>query len=226
MKELINTFNNVDCMEFMKSLPNNSVNFSLTDIPYDGVTRKTGGLRQLKTLDIMGAADKKTFDEVNFIKELYRITKNSGCVFCGYQQIAAIWEYLETQKCTIRIVTYVKSNPSPANGQYVYLNGTEVGVWFKKRGAKVFNAHCKIPVFKCSVPSGKNRIHKTQKPDKLWEELIKDNTNEEDIVFDPCAGSGITARIAKKLNRNFICCELDKEIFDISSTYLKESGIL
>lgn len=39
-----------------------------------------------------------------------------------------------------------KTNPSPMNGQHIYLSGIENAVWFKKRGG-VFNAHCKNTVF-------------------------------------------------------------------------------
>ena len=58
----INTFNNIDCIEYMKTLPNNSVDMTLTDIPYGEVSRETNGLTNLKSLDNLGAADRKTFD--------------------------------------------------------------------------------------------------------------------------------------------------------------------
>lgn len=36
-----------DCMEMMKYLPENCVNFTLTDIPYNAVNRADNGLRCL-----------------------------------------------------------------------------------------------------------------------------------------------------------------------------------
>ena len=71
----INTFNNIDCIEYMKTLPNNSVDMTLTDIPYGEVSRETNGLTNLKLLDNLGTADIKTFDEIKFCEEVYRITK-------------------------------------------------------------------------------------------------------------------------------------------------------
>lgn len=59
---------------------------------------------------------------------------------------------------------------SPMNGQYVYLSGVELAVWFKKSGAKVFNARCKNTVFKFS--GGKRTFHLTQKNLALFEETI------------------------------------------------------
>ena len=45
---------------------------------------------------------------------------------------------------TVRHLVWEKTNPSPMNGQYIYLSGIENAVWFKKKGA-TFNAHCKNP---------------------------------------------------------------------------------
>ena len=74
------------------------------------------------------------------------------------------------------------------NGEFVYLSGCELAVWFKKRGAKVFNARCKNTVFK--HPNGSSKLFPCEKNHELLAELITDNTNVGDTVFDPCAGSG------------------------------------
>jgi len=39
----MNEFINKDCMEYMKSLADNSIDLTLTDIPYDGVNNKRPG---------------------------------------------------------------------------------------------------------------------------------------------------------------------------------------
>lgn len=65
----INTFNNIDCIEYMKTLPNNSVDMTLTDIPYGEVSRETNGLTNLKSLGELGAADKKPLMKLNFVKK-------------------------------------------------------------------------------------------------------------------------------------------------------------
>ena len=41
-------------------------------------------------------------------------------------------------------------------------------------------------------------------------------TDENDIVLDPYLGSGTTAFVAKKHNRNFIGIEISKEYCDIA----------
>ena len=47
-------------------------------------------------------------------------------------------------------------------------------------------------------------------------ELIKTFSNEGDLVLDNCMGSGTTGVACKKLNREFIGIEKDKEYFDIA----------
>lgn len=206
---------NCDCIEYMRKQPTANVNLTITDIPYGEVTRETNGLTKIKNLDNLGTADETTFDTLEFCKEVNRITKNSIIIFCGLEQFSTIVEYFKSQNGTTRALVWEKTNPVPSNGQYVYLSGIELAVWFKKKGSKTFNAHCKNTVFKYPIPGGKKRIHKTQKHWDLWKELMLDNSNEGDLVFDPCAGSMVTAWVANELNRKFICLEKDKETYDI-----------
>lgn len=52
-----------------------------------------------------------------------------------------------------------------------------------------------------------NTAHPTQKPEKLIAKFILASSNEGDVVFDPFAGSGTTAVVAKKLKRNYLVIE-------------------
>lgn len=217
---------NIDCMEYMKKMPANSVDLTLTDIPYGEVSRETNGLSNLKSLDTLGAADATTFNEIDFCKEVLRITKNMIIIFCGREQFSAIYSFFAQQKGTVRPIVWEKTNPVPSNGQYVYLSGVEFAVWFKKAGAKHFNANCKNTVFRYPIPGGAKRIHPTQKHWDLWKEFMEDCSNEGDLIFDPCCGSGVSAYVAKENNRNFLCCELDKETFEKSKKWLIKENYL
>ncbi len=104
------------------------------------------------------------------------------------------------------------------NGEHIYLSGIENAVWFKKRGA-TFNAHCKNTVFK--YPNGRSKIHPTEKNHDLIKELILDNSNEGDVVFDPCCGSAAHCLCAEQLNRKYIGVELDKQYFDVAVERMK-----
>jgi DNA modification methylase len=48
-------------------------------------------------------------------------------------------------------------------------------------------------------------------PEKLVSDHILSWSNEGDIVYDPFMGSGTTAIVAKKLNRNYIGSEISTE---------------
>jgi site-specific DNA-methyltransferase (adenine-specific) len=77
----------------------------------------------------------------------------------------------------------------------------------------------KVPVNKCLPRSillfanEQKTIHPAQKPLKLMEYLTMTYTIEGETVLDFAMGSGTTGVGCKKLNRNFIGIEKDKEIF-------------
>lgn len=204
---------NRDCMELLPFIEEEAINLTLTDIPYNSVNRSSNGLRNLDK----GNADILTFNLYNFLDELYRITKGTIIIFCGMNQVSDIFNYFDNyakqHKGTVRQLIWKKTNPSPMNGDYIYLSGVENAVWFKKKGA-VFNAHCKSNVFEYSC--GKSKLHPTEKNHDLLKDLILDNSNENDIVFDPCCGSGSHCLVAKENDRLFIGCELNKEYFNIA----------
>ena len=199
-----------DCLEIMKNIEDKTADFVLTDIPYAEVNRSSNGLRNLDK----GNADVLTFNLYSFLEELYRITSNSICVFCGREQFSTIYSFFANKKGTVRPIVWEKTNPSPMNGQHIYLSGVEFAVWFKKSGGGTFNAHCKNVVFR--YPNGRSKLHPTEKNHDLLRDLILDNTNEYDVVFDPCCGSGSHCYVAKNLNRKFIGIELDENYFNIA----------
>ena len=52
-------------------------------------------------------------------------------------------------------------------------------------------------------------------PEKLAEDQIKTWTNESDIVIDPFAGSGTTAKMCLMNHRKFYGCEISEEYCNI-----------
>lgn len=216
----LNNVYNKDCMEGMKEMPENSVDFTLTDIPYDffknlytAQSRKKSkrgfGIRKIDK----GIADKITFELKEFLENLLRITKGSICIFCGYEQFSEIYSFFISLKDgTVRPIVWNKDNPSPLNAKYVYLNGTEFAVWYRPPRA-VFNSFCKKNVF--SYPQGSSKDFPTQKNLKMFADLITDNSAPRDIIFDPCMGSGTTAIAALSCNRRFLGFEIDKKAYEL-----------
>ena len=207
-----------DCMELMNNIPNESIDLVLTDIPYNEVNRKDNGLRKLDKEN----ADILTFDLIDFLEQLYDKTKSTIIIFCGKEQVSIIHSYFNDKqkkgKGTVRQLIWEKSNPSPMNGQHIYLSGVENAIWFKKRGG-TFNAHCKNTVFK--YPIGRSKLHPTEKNHLLLQELILDNSNENDLILDPCMGSGSTGVVALQNNRNFLGIELNQNYFEIAKNRLE-----
>ena len=201
-------------MDYMKTMSDDCVHLTLTDIPYGVVNRDSNGLRNLNKEE----ADVMTFDLSDFLSEVYRVTSGTIIIFCSKEQISEIYKFFDAKQKkklgTVRHLVWEKTNPSPMNGQYIYLSGIENAVWFKKKGA-TFNAHCKNPVFRYAC--GRSKLHPTEKNHDLLKELILDNSNEGDIVFDPCAGSGSHLLVAKENNRQWLGVELNREYFNIAS---------
>ena len=207
-----------DCMELMNNIPNESIDLVLTDIPYNEVNRKDNGLRKLDKEN----ADILTFDLQEFLEQIYNKTKSTIIIFCGKEQVSIIHSFFNNKQKkgmgTVRQLIWEKSNPSPMNGQHIYLSGVENAIWFKKRGG-TFNAHCKNTVFK--YPIGRSKLHPTEKNHLLLQELILDNSNENDLILDPCMGSGSTGIVALQNNRNFLGIELNQNYFEIAKNRLE-----
>ena len=65
------------------------------------------------------------------------------------------------------------------------------------------------------------RIHPTQKPLKLFEMILRDYSNENDLILDCFSGSGSLAIAAYNTRRNFICIERDTDYYNASVERLK-----
>ena len=207
---------NVDCMKYLPTLGNKSVDLVVTDIPYGKASRKSSGLRNLDK----GVADKVTFSITDLVNELVRITKGSMYIFCGKEQVSQITHEMIQHGMTTRLCIWEKTNPSPMNGQHLWLSGVECCV-FGRFPKETFNERCKNTVFR--FPCGRSKVHPTEKPLKLIEYLVLASSNEGDIVIDPFMGSGTTGVACKKNNRNFIGVELHREYYELAKQRIENA---
>lgn len=205
-----------NCLDLFSKIPDKSVDCTLTDIPYGEVNRKSNGLRNLDK----GLADIQTFNIDEFLKNVVRVTKGSIYIFCGTEQVSHIRRYLANSNLSTRHCIWEKSNPSPMNGQHIWLSSIENCIFAKNKNA-IFNEHCKSAVWK--FPNGRSKQHPTEKPLKLFEYLISVSSKEGDLILDPCAGSGTTCVAAKNLNRQFIGIEKEESYYNVCLNRL--SGI-
>jgi DNA modification methylase len=215
----INKIEHIDAMSLLENIPTGYADLLLTDIPYNEVNRKSAGLRNLNK----GDADILDIPLEELIREMVRTTKGSGYIFCGFQQISKIIEIIKETTQSVRLLVWEKSNPSPINGDKIWLSSIEPIVYFKKPLA-TFNEHCRGAVIR--FPTVRGKFHPTQKSVKLFEYLIKTSTKEGDIVLDPFIGSGTTAIAAISLNRSFIGGDRNKEYVKIANERLKSTGCL
>lgn len=64
------------------------------------------------------------------------------------------------------------------------------------------------------------KIHPTQKPVQLIKQLIRLFTDPNEVVIDPCAGSGVTLRAAAELGRRAYGFEIKKNFCRDSEKYI------
>ena len=210
---------NGDCFHEMKNISDNSIDLVLTDIPYNEVNRKTTGLRNLDK----GIADSPFVDINDLTKHLIRICSGSIYIFCGIGQISQIYNNFIKNDLSVRLCVWEKTNPSPMNGEHIWLSGIECCVFGKKQGA-VFNEFCKNTVWKFQTTNTGliRKIHPTIKPLKLMNYIVSVSSNKEDVIFDPFMGSGTVGLVCKNLNRKFIGIEKDEKYFQVAKNRINK----
>lgn len=193
-----------DCREF---LPNLTADLLLTDAPYGEVNRTSQGLRNLDK----GNADVELFPTHDIVSLL---SCTSAYVWCGTEQVSGIRKAFVEAGWTTRLCVWEKSNPSPMNGEHLWLSSLEVAVFARRKGA-VFNGFCESPVFRGS--SAQAEGHPTTKPKWLMSTLLAHSSNPNQTVLDPYMGSGSTLRAAKDANRKAIGIEIEERYCEVAA---------
>ena len=88
---------------------------------------------------------------------------------------------------------------------------------FNNNGSMVFN--CMEFPRETRYP----KIHPTQKPIALLERLIELFTDKDEVVIDPCAGSGSTLLAAANMNRRAYGFEIKKDFYKAAKDFIKLS---
>jgi len=201
-----------DCREILPQLP--KVDAVITDPPYGEVNRSTQGLRLLDK----GCADAEKFPLAEILPQLV-IRGSSLYVWCGTEQVSGIRSAFVDAGLSTRLCIWEKTNPSPMNGQHLWLSSIECCVYGKEQGA-VFNQFCESPVFR--GPIAEQNGHPTPKPEWLIAKLIRASTADAATVLDPFMGSGTTLVAAKNLGRKAIGIELEERYCEIAAQRLSQ----
>lgn len=219
---------NMDCIQFLSSVSDASVQLVLIDPPYE-VSRETNfsnGQPSGKDTDRFrvsmefGSWDYDFMGMEKVIKECYRVLSTSGTIICFYDlwKIDRLREYLcNAGFCQLRFIEWIKTNPVPLNSKINYLtNAREIAITAVKGNTPVFKSEYDNGVYSYPICHEKGRFHPTQKPVELIRDLILKHSNNGDIILDCFSGSGTTAVASILTNRNFIGCELDKNYYNKS----------
>jgi DNA modification methylase len=209
---------NSDCLDYMPTIQDKSIDFVCIDPPYE-LDNHGGGQskemkRQLNDLHIDFIS--KGFDIEKVFTEIERVSKVMNMVcFCSNKQVSKIMNYWEQKKYSVTLLVWDKPNPIPfGNGKHI--SNLELMVYVRGKCATFNNlgVNEQKKTFNYPSPSSSKRLHPTEKPIELLERLIKLHTKEDDIVLDCFAGSFSTADACKRLNRQCIAIELEKEYYD------------
>lgn len=166
------------------------------------------------------------YDIVKFGKEFVRIMKNINIyLWCNKAQIPSYFNfYVNELDCKFDILTWHKLNGMPTYYNK-YLTDTEYCLFFKKGANCHPNSFEDAKTYWVAPINQTDKAkygHPTIKPENMITKLVKNSSNEGDLVFDPFLGSGTTGLVCKKLNRNFIGTEIDSKYFEIAQKRIDE----
>ncbi len=219
-----------DCLRVIPTLDNIIHWFS--DPPYEKSLHesKNSLVRRLRTdkgPDLKGL----NFNSIDEIREEFTVLAEEYCngwfvVFCTIEGVSKWADVINESSIKYkRGCVWVKPDCTPQlNGQGP-AQGCEcfVVAWNGKGHAK-WNAGGKRGIYthNTNSPSRDGR-HPTEKPVKLFMELLKDFTNKDETILDPFMGSGTTGVACAKLGRKFIGIELDENYFNIACERIKKA---
>lgn len=145
-------------------------------------------------------------------------------VFCSFEQMQTVIKYAEKYgfKHNIPLVFCKNYSPQVLKANMRICGATEYALLLYRGYLPKFNnkgpdgkGHMIFNWFEWRRDNSKiyPKIHPAQKPVNLLKRLIEIFTDPGDVVIDPCAGSGTTARAALECGRNFYGFEISKEFY-------------
>lgn len=139
-------------------------------------------------------------------------------VFCSFQQIPMVIEQAKKHGFNNHYpIVFVKNTSSQVlKANMKIVGATEYALVLYRDKLPKFNNQGSMVLnwFRWEVDSSYPRIHPTQKPVPVLKRLIDIFTDTEDVVIDPCAGSGSTLRAASELGRNAFGFEIKKDLYN------------
>lgn len=209
-----------NCIEFIKTIEEKSIDCLITDPPY-GVDIQFGAYdNQLsRKIENDGNIDDALVLLDEMLLEVKSKLKDNAhiYIFCNWkiypQFNAIISKHFQIKNLIIWDKLFMgmgdlKGNYSSSYEMIVFAGGNREFLIRPKN------------IIQCRFND--ERFHNTQKPVDLIKQLIENSTNVNETVFDPFLGSGSTVIAANQLKRNFIGCEIDEQNYKITLKRLED----
>ena len=226
----LNTIACMDCLEYLRQVPDNSVDLVVTDPPYN-VSRKQDLIFEGRRIRKDFGEWDYGFDPVPVMKELKRVLKPTGqiYVFCSTEQIPIYMRIFQDGWFFRNLLVWNKTNPPPRLSKTNWVFANEYILYAVNEKVKLNTITFNFPnqgtmknIFITPALQGAERLrkpeggtlHPTQKPLAILKRLIETSSKPGDIVLDPFMGVGSTAVAAHHLRRQFLGSELDDNYVD------------
>ena len=235
----VNSILHGNCIEILKSLPQNSVDLIFADPPYNLQLRNDLFRPNMTKVNAVndgwdqfnGFAEYDAFTR-EWLSACQRVLKETGTIWVigSYHNIYRVGSIMQDLGFWIlNDIVWIKRNPMPNFRGVRFTNAHETMIWAqKKQGARYTFNHKSMKAlnddlqmrsdWSLTLATGKQRIrangakaHSTQKPEALLYRVIMASSHPGDVVLDPFFGTGTTGAVAKKLGRNWIGIEGDKK---------------
>ena len=250
-----NSIKQGNSLELLKMIPDKSVDLVFADPPYnlqlkDTLYRPDQTSVEAVTNDWDKFSTYQAYDKfsLEWLTECKRVLKDSGALWVigSYHNILRLGTSIQNLGFWIlNDIIWHKTNPMPNFKGTRFTNAHETLLWCtKSRKAKyTFNYqnlkelnegkqmrsdwHIPICAGKERLRESNNqRSHPTQKPEALLYRIILASTQKNDLILDPFLGSGTSAAVAKKLQRNYIGFEQDESYIKLAKKRLKSTKAL
>ena len=196
----INTILHGDCIEKMREMPANSIDFILTDPPYLVNYRDRDG-RTIQN----DAND-------NWLKpamaEAYRLLKQNrvAVMFYSWNRVDKFFDaWKDAGFQPVGHIVFRKTYSSRSR----FLSYQHEQAYLLAKGRPPLPKQPIADVI--DMPYSGNKLHPTQKPVAALAQLVRSFSLPGELVFDPFAGSGSSCAAAMLSGRKYIGIELDSE---------------
>ncbi len=249
IEKYINTITQGDNLKLFKNIPNDSIDITFADPPFNLKKKYNSYKDSLEFKEYLKWCEK-------WISEMVRVTKPSGSIFvhnipkwltfyAGFlNEIADFKHWISwdaptapmgksLQPSHYGILFYAKNITQNKYYEirYPHKRCRKCGYLLKDYGGKKAGLHPFGPLVS-DVWTDFHRIkhnkyrdkHPCQLPIHLLERIILMSTDEGDIVLDPFVGTGTSAIAAKRLGRRYIAFDIDDNYLKITENHLSHEN--